>query len=118
MERTTFFLASAAFCLFLTVAFGSAMTTDCYCDGLPGNQCDYCDEPAPADTAAVTGLQGEYYDAWKQEHDDFHHRWVDMHKEFHAVPRTEEEDAAWHASFDAAHREFHGVLNGAIPQAH
>ncbi len=119
MERITFFAASAAFCLFLTVALGSAMTTDCLCDGLPGDQCDYCDHPAAEEQAASADLNTEEKNAWIQEHEDFHQRWVEMHAEYHTVPRTDAEEAAFHVKMEEAAQTFHATLQQAgVPVAH
>jgi hypothetical protein len=117
MERFSFYAASAAFCLFLTVALTSAMTSDCLCDGLPGSQCDYCDQENPLGAAAgvsdmSAGFQGQYYDAWQQEHDEFHHQWVELHREFHEEEHTDAEHREFHRRMDKGHAQFHGILNG------
>ena len=115
MERMTFLLSSAAFCLFVTVALGSAMTADCLCDGLPGNQCDYCETDLThgGTQGDPIAMQGQYYDAWNEEHDDFHHQWVEMHREYHLDNPSEQEDAAFHEKMELAHDRFHGILNQA-----
>lgn len=119
MERLTFLLSSAAFCLLVTVALSSAMTTDCLCDGLPGNQCDYCETDLTHDGqfGDPIAMQGQYYAAWEEEHEDFHHQWVEMHREFHDTNPTEEEDAAFHTKMDDAHSKFHGILQGSATNA-
>ena len=86
MERVTFFAASAAFCLFLTVALTSAMSTDEERVTLPG------------DTAT-----------WQQQHDDFHHRWTEMEREFGSHPRSEREKEEFTAQMEEAHRQFHAA---------
>mgnify|MGYP000597035716 CR=1 FL=1 len=120
MERFTFLIASAAFCLFVTVALTSAMSGSCLCDGLPGSQCEYCDETeigtaySDRETTYDTGLpsyDNEYVNAWEQEHLDFHHAWVREHEVLHTQPRTEEEHRAFHQSMDDGHRDFHGVID-------
>jgi hypothetical protein len=119
MERFSFLVASAAFCLFVTVAFTSAMTTDCLCDGLPGSQCDYCEHPEAESVPAMSdaGLQGQYYQAWQQEHDDFHRGWVLEHGEFHESTWTEQEHRDFHARMEDAHGRFHGILSSASGQS-
>jgi hypothetical protein len=117
LESFAFYAASAAFCLFLTVALTSAMTSDCLCDGLPGSQCDYCDQISPGGDLPVVGFQGEYYRAWQQEHDEFHHQWVDLHGEFHAEDYTEEEHEDFHDQMDETHDRFHGILAGSSSSA-
>jgi hypothetical protein len=86
MERITFFAASAAFCLFLTVALTSAMSTDEERVTLPG------------DTAA-----------WQQQHDDFHHRWTEMEREFNVHPRSDKEKREFNDQMEEAHRLFHAM---------
>src|SRR4051812_13841586 len=96
MERWTFFLASVSFCLFLTVTLTSAMTTDCLCDQLPGDQCADCPHRSTEDSIGVDqssgSLQLQYKKALLQEDREFHEEWIERNRAFHTQPRTAAEE--------------------------
>jgi hypothetical protein len=71
MERLTFYTASAAFCLFLTVALTSAMSPK---DGADPECDELCAEILTHGDVPSSGYEAQLVRAWQEEHDEFYAR--------------------------------------------
>ena len=104
-DRLHFFLGAAFLILLLSIAVTLAATPQCLCDGLPGSQCAYCE--AQDVDSDMNGHAAELDAALDGAHTEHHEAWVEAHRQFHFVERTDEDDRAYHREMEDAHRVFH-----------